>query len=350
MADIQQFKCPSCGGTVEFDSKSQKMKCPYCDTEFEISEFSDFKKNETKKEQEWTKEETDSMQVYFCESCGGQMIVDENLGASSCPFCGNKVVFKEKFQGDLRPEFVIPFQLDKKAAKNAYLSHLKGKAFLPKVFREENHIDEMKGIYVPFWLYDVDVKGEASYTAQRIRSWVSGETQYTEQENYKIFRKGNMRFTHIPADGSNHMDDGLMESIEPYDFKQAVPFETAYLAGYLADRYDVSPEECEEKIKERARRCTQENLRNTVSEYDQVTVANQFCEFDKVEHHYALYPVWILNTTWKNEKYVFAMNGQTGKFVGDLPADWPAFWKFVGIGSVLSGIVIYALLWLFTFV
>lgn len=350
MSDVQQFKCPSCGGTVEFDSKSQKMKCPYCDTEFEIEQFSGSDDQDDQKKQGWKKEETEGMKVYVCESCGGEIIADEKLGASDCPFCGNKIVFKENFQGDLRPEFVIPFQLDKKDAKQAYLSHLKGKAFLPKVFREENHIDEIKGIYVPFWLYDVDVNAEASYSGQKTRSWIAGDTQYVEQSHYKVTRRGNMSFTHIPADGSKTMADELMESIEPYDFKQAVPFETAYLAGYLADRYDVGPQECEERIKERASRCTQENLRNTVKGYDSVSARNQICDFQKFEYHYALYPVWILNTTWKNKNYIFAMNGQTGKLVGDLPADFSAFWKFVGVGSVLSGIVIYALLWLFTLI
>lgn len=52
---------------------------------------------------------------------------------------------------------------------------------------------------------------------------------------------------------------------------------------------------------------------------------------------YALYPVWILNTTYKGSKYIFAMNGQTGKLVGDLPLDKGAFWKWFGIlGAGLS--------------
>lgn len=36
MAELKEFKCPACGGALEFDSKVQKMKCPYCDTEFEV--------------------------------------------------------------------------------------------------------------------------------------------------------------------------------------------------------------------------------------------------------------------------------------------------------------------------
>ena len=36
MSELIQYKCPCCGGAVEFNSTAQKMKCPYCDTEFEI--------------------------------------------------------------------------------------------------------------------------------------------------------------------------------------------------------------------------------------------------------------------------------------------------------------------------
>jgi hypothetical protein len=64
---------------------------------------------------------------------------------------------------------------------------------------------------------------------------------------------------------------------------------------------------------------------------------------------YALYPVWLLNTTWNGKKYTFAMNGQTGKFVGDLPADkqqgtrWFAF--IGGIAAVVTLLITY-LSWL----
>ena len=67
----------------------------------------------------------------------------------------------------------------------------------------------------------------------------------------------------------------------------------------------------------------------------------------KDQAKYALYPVWILNTTWKDKKYIFAMNGQTGKIVGDLPADNGAFWRFVAMWGAGIGLVLYALLWVF---
>ena len=158
MSDLREYKCPACGGAIEFDSKSQKMKCPYCDTEFELETLKELDAQmereagqqddlsgwQTDAGGEWQEGETDGMNVYTCQSCGGEIIADENTGASNCPYCGNPVIMTEKFKGALRPDLVIPFKLDKKAAKEAYYRHIKGRTFLPKAFRRENHIDEIK--------------------------------------------------------------------------------------------------------------------------------------------------------------------------------------------------------------
>ena len=148
---------------MEFDSKSQHMKCLYCNTEMTVEEFQRTQKPEaetaaekkTAKENwfslssgQWQKDETNHMRVYSCQSCGGEIVADETTGATTCPFCNNKVTIKGQFSGDLKPDYIIPFKLDKKAAKKRYYSHLEGRKYLPKVFRKENHVDEIKGVYL----------------------------------------------------------------------------------------------------------------------------------------------------------------------------------------------------------
>jgi len=356
MSDLIEYKCPACGGAMEFDSETQKMKCPFCDTERSVEAFNgDQQENkggaagrsvwEALGKGQWKQGETEGMKVYSCESCGGEIVAEETTGASACPFCGNRVVMKQQFAGDLKPDYIIPFKLDKKAAKAAYHKHLTGKTFLPKIFKKENHIDEIKGVYVPFWLFDAAAEANIRYDAECIRTWENGDTEYTEHEFYQLQRSGSIRFEHIPADCSKKMDDTLMESIEPYHFKDAVPFQTAYLAGYVADRYDVEMEACIQRARERIRRSAEISFRKTVKNYHSVTVAQSRVEVQSAQYWYVLYPVWLLNTTWKEEKYLFAMNGQTGKMVGDLPFDKAAFWKYVAARGVAAGAVIYALMW-----
>ena len=367
MAEIMEYKCPACGGAMEFDSVSQKMKCPFCDTQMSMEEFNRQQAQETSEQNpdqtegtenpeswqaasdgSWEAGETDGMRVYVCESCGSEIIADETTGATTCPFCDNRVVMKGQFSGDLKPDCVIPFKLDKKAAKEAYLKHVTGKRFLPKVFKKENHVDEIKGIYVPFWLFDADTQAQICYEGERIRTWKRGDTEFTEHAIYQVNRAGNIRFAHIPADASKKMDDTLMESVEPYDFKDAVPFQSAYLAGYLAGRYDVNKEERIERARQRIQKAAEDTFRDTVKGYTSVRPISSNVQIQSASYLYALYPVWILNTTWKDKKYTFAMNGQTGKLVGDLPADMGAFWRAVLIRGGIMGAALYALMWIFT--
>lgn len=358
MSVMMEYKCPFCGGAMEFDSTIQKMKCPYCDSEMTVEEFQrQQKQSETVQDStaeksgwqaasdgQWSAGETDGMRVYACESCGGEIVADETTGATSCPFCGNRVVMKGQFAGDLKPDCIIPFQMDKKAAKNAYYQHLKGKPFLPKPFKDKNHIDEIKGVYVPFWLYSAETNTSVVFHADRLRIWESGDTEYTEHSEYQVERSGRNRFEHLPVDGSRKMDDALMESIEPYDFSGAVPFEPAYMAGYLADRYDMDQNEQFSRATERINRSAEQALAQTVEGYNSVSVSSSQVDILNASYLYALYPVWILNTTWQNSKYIFAMNGQTGKMVGDLPVDKQAFWKYVIIRAAIITAILFALM------
>lgn len=361
MAKLIEYECPCCGGIVEFDSSVQKLKCPYCDTEFDMDALQGYEEDkntepednlnwEKQAGKEWTAEERDGMQVYVCQSCGGEIICDMTTAATKCPYCENNVVIKGKLEGDLKPDYVIPFKLDKKAAKDSLKRHFEGKKLLPKVFKDENHIDEIKGVYVPFWLFDTKANGTARYRATRIRTWSDSKYRYKETSFFSVVRAGEMGFSKVPVDGSTKMADELMESLEPFDFSEAVDFKTAYLAGYLADRYDVSAEESISRANERIRRSTENALASTVMGYTSVIPESSSVRFKDSQVKYALYPVWILNTTWKNKQYIFAMNGQTGKFVGDLPIDWGAYWRCFGLISgvtALAAFVISYLLWLF---
>ena len=353
MADMMEYKCPACGGAMEFNSATQNMKCPYCDTEMSVQDYektqggSDTKETSSEEnwsangKQEWEEGETKGMRVYSCKSCGGEIIADETTGASSCPFCGNPVVMKGQFHGKFKPDYIIPFKLDKKAAKEAYLNHLKGKKFLPSVFKQENHIDEIKGIYVPFWVFNAKTDADICYHAEKLRVWRKGNTEYTEHQEFAIRRAGTIDYSNVPVDCSEKMDDTLMESIEPYKFEEAVPFATPYLAGYAADRYDVESGTCIRRAEERIRNSTISAFTSTVQGYHNVTPTMTNIHVKNAGYWYALYPVWILNTTWKDKKYVFAMNGQTGKLVGDLPADNTSFWKAIAGKGILFAAVLF---------
>lgn len=362
MADLQEFKCPCCGGSIEFNSETQKMQCPYCDTEFDVDAlkgYEDESKINTPDEMEWETSagtqwqegETDGLRVYVCKSCGGEIVGDETLGATSCPYCDNPVVMTGQFSGSLKPDYVIPFKKDKEDAKKAMRQHTKGKRLVPKVFKDENHIDEIKGVYVPFWLFDADADANIRYKATKTHTWSDSNYYYTRTSFFAVHRSGSIGFERVPVDGSTKMADDLMESIEPYDFADAVDFKTAYLSGYLADKYDVDADDSITRANQRIKNSTEQAFAETVNGYSSVIPESSTIKLSSGKAKYALYPVWLLNTNWKGQKYVFAMNGQTGKFVGNLPLDKAAYkkWLFGLTGAISAAVfaISFLLWWLF---
>ena len=347
MAELQEFKCPHCDGGIEFSSGEQKMKCPYCDSEFEIEtlmtyqaeldkQFEDDMVWETE-ENEWQEGETDGLRVYCCNTCGGEIITDETTGATHCPFCGNPVIMTGQFAGALRPDLVIPFKMDKQAAMATLQNHYKGKVLLPKVFKDQNHIQEVKGVYVPVWLFDTDADAHVQYKTTRVRHWSDSRYHYTETNHYMVTRAGGIGFQHVPVDGSSKMDDTLMESIEPFDIRGAVDFRTAYLSGYLADKYDVDAAASIGRANERIKRSTEEAFAATVNGYNTVIPVSSNIKLNNSKAKYALFPVWMLSTQWKGKPFTFAINGQTGKIAGDLPMDIGAFWRWLfGVSGAVS--------------
>ena len=358
MATLQEYKCPCCDGAISFDTDAQKMACPYCGNEFEmetLAAYDDELRNdgesdmrwETNAGGEWQEGETDGLRIYLCNSCGGEIVGDETLAASQCPYCGNPVVMMGQFMGELKPDLVVPFRFDKKAAKEALLNHYKGKKLLPKVFKDENHIDEIKGVYVPFWLFDADADANIRYKATRVHCWSDSNYNYTRTSYYSVSRRGTIGFAGVPVDGSTKMADDLMESVEPFDLSQAVDFQTAYLAGFVADKYDVDADSSIERANQRIKKSTEDAFASTVQGYATVIPASSSINLRNGNARYALLPVWVLNTEWNGEKYTFAMNGQTGKMVGNLPVDKGAFWKWFSLVAVISGAAAFGLQLLF---
>ena len=349
MAVLQEFKCPCCDGAIEFNSSVQKMKCPYCDSEFEMETLQAYAAEQNNQPQEdmtwdtqagaeWTAGETEGLRVYCCNTCGGEIVADETTGATECPFCGNPVVMTGQFAGALKPDLVIPFRIDKKAAVAALQNHYKGKVLLPRVFKDENHVKEVKGLYVPVWLFNTDAGAHVRYKATRTRVWSDSQYRYTETSHYSVTRGGSIGFENVPVDGSTKMDDTLMESIEPFDIGGAVDFQTAYLAGFLADKYDVDAEASIGRANERIKKSTEDAFAATVQGYSTVVPVHSAINLQNGSSKYALYPVWILNTKWNNQNFTFAINGQTGKIAGDLPMDKGKYrrWLFGIAGAVAA--------------
>ena len=359
---ITNFQCPSCTGPLHFDGATGKLVCDYCGSAFPVQEIEalyDAKLDaaeaagvaaaaaeaSSQEENPWG-EEAEHLKVYSCPSCGAELFCEETTAATSCPYCGNPTVVPGQFHGTLKPDYVLPFKLDKAAAVAALKNYYRGKRLLPKAFSDKNHIEEIKGVYVPFWLYDGAVKADVHYNATRVHTHTAGQYRVTVTEHYDVRRAGTMDFQRIPADGSTKMPDAHMDAIEPFDYSELKPFSTAYLPGFLADIYDVSAKEASVRAARRACNTALAELNATTGGYTTCSPVGQRIAMPRYQAHYALLPVWMLSTRYNGKSYLFAMNGQTGKLVGDLPVSMGRYfgWFFGIAGSAAA--VLAALLFL----
>lgn len=365
---ITEYKCPACTGPLHFSTGTGRLECEYCGSSYDVIEIealyaekdveaeAAFAKEEERKdaakeapETEWDlsglSEDWDKagMRAFHCPSCGAELITDETTAAASCPYCGNNTIVPGQLGGALKPDYIIPFQLDKEAAKRALKAHYRGKLFLPRAFSAANHLEEIQGIYVPFWLFDGSAEADCNFHATRSITRREGDYRVTDTHHYQVRRAGSMAFTHVPADGSKKMRDDYMDAIEPFDYDGLKPFSAAYLPGYLADKYDVSVKECMKRTDARCKASVQEVLRRDVTGYQTVMPSGGSIRLLRGKVHYALMPVWTLRTKWQGKDYLFMMNGQTGKMVGDLPTSGAKFWGlFTVLSVVFSGLAIWS--------
>lgn len=263
---LTNYQCPACTGPLHFDGASGKLVCDFCGSSYDTAEIEAMyaqkeaaaetaaqNKEAPPPDSVWSENEAAGLRSYSCPSCGAELICDETTAATSCPYCGNPTVIAGQFSGMQRPELVLPFVLDKNAAKATTMS-----------------------------------------AAQ---------------------------FMGVPVDGSTKMPNGHMDAIEPYDYRAFQPFSTAYLPGYMADKYDEDADTCQARAHSRMQNSVSSELSASITGYNSVSTLSENISIDYTAKHYALLPVWMLHTKWQGKDYLFAMNGQTGKLVGDLPVD-----------------------------
>ncbi|MDL2248609.1 hypothetical protein LJB89_02820 [Tyzzerella sp. OttesenSCG-928-J15] len=350
--ETTNYQCPGCTGPLHFEGSSGKLECEYCGTAYDLAIieqlYADKEQaaaaepewNVTAAGSSWSDEEAAHIKAFICPSCSAELVCDDTTAATSCPYCGNPTVVAGRFSGMLKPDYVIPFKLDKLAAIAALKNYYKGKKFLPGAFASANHIEEIKGIYVPFWLFDGESDANMRFRGTIVHKHTHADEEITTTEHFRVTRRGNIVFEKIPVDGSSKMPDAHMDAVEPFDYSALVPFSPAYLPGYMADKYDEDAGACVVRANERIKTSTEQAFADTAKGYTTLVPEYTDIRLKQATVKYALMPVWMLSTKWAGQDFLFAMNGQTGKLIGDLPVDWRKFFIwFAGISAPLMAIL-----------
>lgn len=347
---VLEYECPCCGAALTFGSEIQQLTCQYCDNTFDLETVKAYRESQTvpveqeehwesSENTQWSRHEQETVRTYTCQSCGGELLTDDQTAATFCPYCGNPTILPGRLSGGVKPDAVIPFQRSKEDAQKAFLELCKGKPLLPKDFTANHRLEKITGIYVPFWLYECESGFNASYKATRIHRWADAHFNYTRTEHFLLNRSAGAEFINIPMDGSSKMDDAIMESIEPYDFSKLVDFDTAYLSGYFADKYDVPSETGHERVRQRVSSTMDDLIASTLIGYATAIPTAKNVSVIHGKAKYVLLPVWMLCTQYEGKQYLFAMNGQTGKMTGTFPICAKRSWAwFGGIAGAVAAV------------
>ena len=319
---IRIYKCPSCGGTLEYHPGTDEMICPKCKTTQAISALEQktadgrtvgFDGRETADNAGSGKEEM------VCPACGGPLKTDEHTAASFCPYCKSPVLIGSRFEGQYQPVTVLPFQFDKKEAQNKFKTWKGTGPLTPSKFRSAATMDKVTGVYVPYWLYNyagnVTVQGEGLNT----RTTKSGDDEIIETDHYQINRTVKAAYENVPADASEAFPDENMHLLEPFDYSKLVSFTLPYMAGFTADTYDYSAADLNDKMRALIEQEMVEDARGTITDYETVNITNHTVQFTAQSAQYAYLPVWTLVFEYMGKKYPLYMNGESGEIDGTVP-------------------------------
>lgn len=341
--EVLTYSCPNCGAPLEFNSETQRWDCKFCLSAHTLETLQGMENSsdtQAAEPQKHTEESTaEQCTSYSCPNCGAEMITEANTAASFCAFCGSPAIFPKQLSGQFHPEKLIPFRFSREEAIAALQALCKKRPLLPKDFSDQHHIEKITGIYVPFWLFDCKMDVEMNAAAQRIQTWSDSRYRYTKTDHYRLERQGKMEVIGVPADGLQRMSDDMMDALEPFDYSTMTDFQLSYLSGYFAERYDVDKEASWPRVHERINQAAKHLADQSVHGYvSHQTTHFMTRDYDK-KTQYAMLPVWLLSTNYKGKNYLLAMNGQTGKMVGQLPMSWGQLGKWFAISGGLTFLI-----------
>ncbi len=294
------FQCKNCGGNMVFAPEKQKMYCPFCDG----TDCEEIKGDDS---------------LVRCPSCGGEIELNKFTSAARCGFCNNYIVFDKRVTGDYEPDSILPFLVSKAEAVKCMEKEFKKRTYAPVSFLHEKTLKGMSGFYVPFFLYDYSVDADFTGEGTKVRTWTSGNYDYTETSYYDIIRRMHVDYDNVPADASDAMDDSKMDLMEPYDYRCLMEFNPKYLSGFFGEVYNQSASDLEPRAKYKVLDSAQTLLNKSMSGYSSIRTHSKNVNIQNGKVDYTLLPVWLYIYEYGGKQYRFYVNGQSGKVIGKTP-------------------------------
>ncbi len=344
--------CTKCGADLEFKPGTSSLSCPYCGTENEIEtsdemviEEKDYEKTLAELSEKGVSQGTVEAITVKCETCGGQLSLEDNKTAGECAFCGSAINAQGLSTKALKPESLLPFKVTKNDAADHFRQWLKKRWFAPKKLKEFARADGLKGIYSPFWTYDSET--ETEYRGQRGVYYYTTETYTTTEDGKSVTKTRQVRHTRwhrvsgrvensfddVLVHGSNSMDEKYVDRLEPWDLEELTPYNASYLTGFQVESYSINLEEGFGKAKERMATIINQSIERDIGG-DEQRINWKDTTHNSVSFKHILLPVWISSYKFKDKVYQFMVNARTGEVQGNRP------WS---VGKILMAVLAVAI-------
>ncbi len=317
------IKCPSCGGTMNFDPETQTLKCEHCGNTVDFEKNRAVKENDIEegfdKAERWDAAE---QVTYKCDNCGAVIIMNSDEEATTCPFCGTThIVRGESFDG-IRPQAVLPFRFGREKATEYAKKWARSRLFAPRKFKKNLNQENMRGVYEPCFTFDSNTystyKGRVGY--RRTRTVGSGKNRRTETYiEYKNISGSYARFFDDLLVANNvNFNQKKIDQLSPFDTGSACVYEKSYLSGFVADGYTVSLRTGWQNAKTIMDTLIRSGIKSKYNA-DVVDYLNVSTYHENVTYKYLLLPVYFMNFKYGKKRYGIMVNGSSGKARGKTP-------------------------------
>ena len=202
---LMNYRCPGCGSTMEFSPSDRKMHCAYCGSSYSTEELNGIIdktglyeriNNDAQYQNAASTQEsaeagrahaTIKMQILHCRACGAELAVNGTESSSFCIYCGQATVVMDRVEDYLQPEYIIPFRITKEKAEAIIRGRIAEGGFIPEEIKNFK-IERLRGIYIPFWLYDL-YYGDDQYWKYTVRRGKTTYTRYAHRVGECFFQR-----------------------------------------------------------------------------------------------------------------------------------------------------------------